>query len=183
MGGVEFGFEEKGVVTFTGVDGDVHGGDFGLLEVLYELSLFFRVEAKICIDGEDEEAVACGLASSEEVGRGSGIGLFNSIVAAPHVNDAKVGIGVEALGGLFPLVKHVALEGVTDLEPGEQFFFGDEFLTRAALEGVEVDEGLVGNHAGECQADARGGTIIVVATVKKPIVFDGKDLFEEDEAI
>jgi hypothetical protein len=33
-------------------------------------------------------------------------------------------------------MEHVALEGVADLEPGEHFFFFDQLLAGAPLEGV-----------------------------------------------
>ena len=80
-------------------------------------------------------------------------------------------------------MEHVALEGVADLEPGEHFFFLHKIATSAALEGVEVDEGLVRDHAREGEADAGIFAVVVVAAFEVAVVFDGENLLEENEAI
>ncbi len=69
VGSVEFGLEEKGVVAFGGVDGDVHGVHIGLFEVFDEFGLLLGIKAKVGVDGEDEELVAGGLAAGEEIFR------------------------------------------------------------------------------------------------------------------
>jgi len=115
-------------VAFGRVDGDVHGVDVCGFEVANEFGLFFGIEAEVGVDGEDEEFVPCFFAATKEVLCGVGIALDDGIVAGPHVDDAEIGIGVEALGEFFPLMQHVTLEGVTDLEPREHFFFFDELL-------------------------------------------------------
>lgn len=109
--------------------------------------------------------------------------MEHGVEAGPHVDDAEVGVGVEALGEFFPLVEHVALEGVADLIPGEHFFFVNEVTPGTALEGVEVDEGFVRDHAGQGEADAGISGIVVVTTVEVLVVFNGEDLLEEDEAV
>ena len=48
---------------------------------------------------------------------------------------------------------------------------------------VEVDEGLVGNHAGERQAVERGLGVVIVAAVEMRVVFDREDLLEQDQAV
>lgn len=109
--------------------------------------------------------------------------MDDGVVARPHVDDAEVGVGVEALGELFTLMEHVALEGVADLEPGEHFFFFDEFFASAFLEGVEMDEGFVRDHAGQGEADSGVFVFVVVAAVEVFVVFNGEDLLEEDKAV
>ena len=170
-------------MTFGGVDRDVHGVDVCRFEVSNELGLFFGVEAEVGIDGEDEELLPRLLAALEEFLRGFGITLDDGIVAGPHVDNTEVGVGVETLGELLSLMKHVALEGVADLEPGEHFFFFDELLASAALEGVEVDEGFVRDHAGQGEADAGIFAFVVIATVEVFVVLDSEDLLKENETI
>jgi len=75
------------------------------------------------------------------------------------------------------------LKGVTDLKPREHLLFFDELLAGALLEGVEVDEGFMGDHACEGEADAGVPGLVIIAAVKKGIVFDREDLFEKNEAI
>lgn len=109
--------------------------------------------------------------------------MKDGIVARPHVDDAEVGVGVEAFGELFPLVKHVALEGIANLIPREHFLLVDEVAAGAAFEGVEVDEGFVRDHAGKGEADAGELGVIVVAAVEVLVILDGEDLLEENEAV
>lgn len=66
MRGVEIRFEEEGVVSLGGMDGDVHGIDVCFLKVFYEFRLFLRVEAEIGIDGEDEPFLSGFCAAVEE---------------------------------------------------------------------------------------------------------------------
>lgn len=183
MGGVELGFEEEGVVAFGRVDSDMHRFDACFFEVANEFGLFLGVEAEVGVDREDEKFVAGFFAAGEEVFGGVGITLEDGVVARPHVDDTEVGVGVEALGEFFPLVEHVALEGVANLEPGEHFLFFDELLAGAALEGVKMDEGLVRDHAGKGEADAGELGVVVVAAVEVLVVLDSEDLLEEDEAV
>lgn len=58
----------------------------------------------------------------------------------------------------------------------------DDVGAGAAFDGIEVDEGLVGDHPGEGEAVLGGGAVIEVAAVEVGVVFDGEDLFEEGEA-
>ena len=183
MGGVEVGLEEEGVVAFGGVHGDVDGGDAGLFEVADEFCLFLGVEAEVGVDGEDEEFVPGGFAAGEEFSVRFGFAFDDGTVTRPHIDDAEVGVGVEAFGEFFSLVKHVTLEGVANLEPGEHFFFLDKIASSTALEGVEVDEGLVGNHASEGEADAGIFAVVVVTAFEVTVVFDGENLLEENEAV
>lgn len=80
-------------------------------------------------------------------------------------------------------MEHVALEGVANLIPRKHFIFVDELAAGAALEGIEVDEGFVRDHARKGEADAGVFGVVVVAAVEVLVVFDGEDLLEEDEAI
>ena len=170
-------------MAFGGVDGDVHGVHFDVFEVFYEFGLFFGIEAEVGIDGEDEEFVPGFLAPEEKILGVIGVPFADRIVSRPHVDDAEVGVGVESFGELFALMEHVALEGVADLEPGEHFLFVDQLPPRTSLEGVEMNEGLVGDHAGEGEADAGVFALVVVAAVEVPVVLDGEDLFKEDEPV
>ena len=183
MGGVELGLQEEGVVTFGGVYGDVHRFHLDVFEAFYELRLFFGIEAEVRVDGEDEEFVTGLFATLEEFLGRVGSAFDDGIVSRPHVDDAEVSVGVEPFGELFTLMEHVALEGVADLEPGEHFFFMDQLPPGASLEGIEVDEGLMGNHTGESEADAGGFAFVVVAAVKVSVVLDGENLLEENEAV
>lgn len=183
MGGVKLGLKEEGIVPFGGVDGDVHGVHVGVFEVFDEFGLFFRIEAEVGVDGEDEEFVAGGLAAGEKVFGRVGISLEDSVVARPHVNDAEIGVGVETLGEFLPLMEHVALEGVTNLIPGKHFLLVHELASGAAFEGVEMDKGLVRDHTREREANARELGVVVVAAVEMLVVFDGENLLEEDEAV
>ena len=54
VGGIEFGFEEEGIVTAIGVDGDVNVGDAGLFQIADEGGLFLGIEAVVFVDTEDE---------------------------------------------------------------------------------------------------------------------------------
>lgn len=54
-------------MTFSGVDGDVHGVDFGGFEVADEFGLFFGEEAEVGVDREDEEFLPGFLTAFEEV--------------------------------------------------------------------------------------------------------------------
>lgn len=47
MRGVEFGFEQEGVVTFVRVHGDHHAGGATFFQDLGELRLFFGIEAEV----------------------------------------------------------------------------------------------------------------------------------------
>ena len=109
--------------------------------------------------------------------------MKHGIIARPHIDDAEIGVGIEALGEFLPLMEHVALESVTDLIPGEHFFFVHKVPARAALEGVEMYEGFVRDHAGQREPDAGGFRIIVIAAVEVLVVFDSKDLLEENESV
>jgi hypothetical protein len=53
-------------VAFFRVHGDVHAIDFGTLEVLDQFGLFFRVEAEVRIDREDQPALVGGAGALEE---------------------------------------------------------------------------------------------------------------------
>ncbi len=170
-------------MAFGGVHGDVHGVDVGFLKVFHKFGLFFGIEAEVGVDGEDEEFVPGFLAPEEKILGVIGVPFADGIISRPHVDDAEVGVGVESFGELFALMEHVALEGVADLEPGEHFFFVHQLPPCASLEGVEVDEGLVGNHAGESEADTGRFAFVVVAAVEIMVVLDGEDLLEEDEPI
>lgn len=79
VGGVELGFEEEGVVAFVGVDGDHHAGGAGFFEHGSEFRLFFRVEAKVGINTEDEEMMTGLGGPLEEVGVGGDTGVFERV--------------------------------------------------------------------------------------------------------
>ncbi len=80
-------------------------------------------------------------------------------------------------------MEHVALEGVADLIPGEHFLFVDELAAGAAFEGVEVDKGLVRDHARKGKSDAGILGVVVIAAVEMLVILDGEDLLEENEAV
>lgn len=52
-------------MAFFRVHGDVHAIDFGALEVLDQFGLFFRVEAEVRIDREDQPALVGGAGALE----------------------------------------------------------------------------------------------------------------------
>ena len=62
---VEIGLEEKGVVTFVRMDGDVHRVDVAFGEVLNEFCLFFGIEAEVGVDRENQPFLA-GIATTLE---------------------------------------------------------------------------------------------------------------------
>ncbi len=165
------------------MDSDVHDVDLGILEVFHEFGLFFRIEAEVGVDGEDEPVLSGVSAAGEEVFGGFRVSFVCPVEAGPEVDDAEVGIGIEAFHEFLALVEHVALELVADAIPCEDIVRLDDVLACPALDGVEVDEGFVGNHPGEGEAVEGGGAVVVVSTVEVGVVFDGKDLFEEDEAV
>ena len=101
----------------VGVDRDVDRIQAGLLQLKDKFALFLGIEAEVGVDGEDQEAVASLLAAGEKLAIASGITFPGGIVARPHVDNAQVGIGIEALHELLALVEHVALELVADLVP------------------------------------------------------------------
>ena len=183
MGRVEFGLEEEGIVAFGGVHRDVNGVDIRVFEVLDDFGLLFGVETEVGVDGEDEEFMTGGIAAGKKIFGRIGIALEDCIIARPHIDDAQVGVGIESLGELFPLMKHVALERVTDLIPREHFFFVDEVAACATLKGIEMDKSFVRYHARKGQTDAWVFGVVIVSAVKVFVVLDGEDLLEENEAI
>lgn len=64
-----------------------------------------------------------------------------------------------------------ALVGLADIAAGAFFDF------------VEVDEGFVGDHAGEGEPVEGGIGVVVVAAAEVAVIFDGEHLFEDDEAV
>lgn len=163
MRGVEVGLKEERVVAFVGVNGDVHGFDAGFFEMFLELGLFFGVEAEVRVDGEEEPALLVGAAAVKELGGGLGASFFGAVEGGPEVDDAEVGVGVEACDEFFPLVEHVALDLIADLEPREGAVGGDDVFAGAAFDGVEMDEGFVGDHASEGESVEGRLAVVVVA--------------------
>ena len=159
------------------------GLDAGFFEVFDEFGLFFGVEAEVGIDREDEEALVVLFAWGKKVFGRFFLGLYDGIVTGPHVDDAEVGVGVEALGEFLPLIEHVALELILHGIPREGVFVGFDVTSRATLEGVEVDEGLVRNHASKGEAVVGAGSLVIITSVEMGVVFDGEDLLEEDEPV
>ena len=143
MGSVELGLEEEGIVSFCGVHGDMNGVDFGVLEMFDDFRLFFGIETEVGIDGEDEEFVTGGIAPSKKIFGRIGITLEDGVVAGPHVDDSEISVSVKSLRKLFALMKHVALESVTDLIPREHLVFVNEVTSGAPLKGIEMDESFV----------------------------------------
>jgi malate synthase len=56
-------------------------------------------------------------------------------------------------------------------------------MSGAFFDFVEVDEGFVGDHAGEGEPVERGIGVVVVAAAEVAVIFDGEHLFEDDEAV
>ena len=80
-------------------------------------------------------------------------------------------------------MEHVALKLVAHLVPGKAAALFNEVPPRAPLEGIEVNEGLVGNHAGEREAKLRMFPLVIVSAVEVGIIFNRNDLLKEDEAV
>ena len=67
MRGEEFGFEEEGVVAFSGVDADPRDGDACVFEHAHESRLFGRLERAVGVDAENQEAMAIAAKASATV--------------------------------------------------------------------------------------------------------------------
>ncbi len=59
----------------------------------------------------------------------------------------------------------------------------DDVAAGPAFEGIEVDEGLVRDHARQGEAQIRMPVVVIVAAVEVGIIFDCEDLFEENETV
>ena len=59
----------------------------------------------------------------------------------------------------------------------------DDVTPGPALDGIEVDEGLVGDHPGQGQAEVGMLVVVVISTLEVRVVLDGQDLLEEDKTI
>lgn len=101
----------------------------------------------------------------------------------PELGDADVGIGVEAVDEFFSLVEHVGLDLVMDAIPGETVVGLVNVFAGASFDGVQVDEVFVAYHTSECEAKSGRMALIVVATAEMGVVFDGENLFKEEEAV
>ena len=170
-------------MAFFRVHGDVHAIDFGALEVPDQFGLFLWVKAEVRINREDQPTLVGGAGALEECCRRFRIAFERGIEARPEIDDAQIGVGIEALHEFFPLMEHVALELVAHLVPCEHIVGLDDIFAGAAFERIEVDESFVRNHAGQREAVGRRVAFVVIAAVEVRVVFDREDLFEKDQAV
>ena len=94
-------------MTLVRVDGQVHHGNARVFERANERRLFLGIEAIVLINAEDEVAMPRLSGSLQQLREILGTALTHGIESRPHFTDSQVGIGVEALHELFPLMQHV----------------------------------------------------------------------------
>ena len=164
-------FQQEGVVALVGVDGDPHHGHVGLLEQVDELGLLLRMEGHVRVDAEDEELLVP--AAREELVEILAPGLGHQVEPLPGVDDAQVGVGVEALHELLALVEHVGLDRVVHLVPAVRRLVADHLAARPFAQGVERDEGLVRDAPRQRQADVRARAVVVIAALEMRVALDG----------
>ena len=145
--------------------------------------MFLGIEAEVRVDRENQPILSGEARALEEVFGRLGIALVSGVISRPQIDDAEISVRIESADEFFPLMEHVALELVAHTIPGEHVVRLHHILPRTAFDGIEMDEGLVRDHAGERQAIERSRAIVIIATVEMRVVFDGEDLFEKDQPV
>ena len=121
------------------VDRDVDRLAPSLLKLEDKCALFLRIKAEVGVDREDQDTVSGLTTSGEELAVVLGVSFPGCVIARPHVDDAQVGIGIEALYEFLSLVEHVTLKLVTDRVPRKGIALLNDIAPCATLDGVEVN--------------------------------------------
>ena len=179
--GVELGFEQEGIVAFFRMDGAAEEGNVCGFQFGGEEFLFFGIKADIGIDGEEKEAdMAQG---AEEIDSGGDGVSPKEVEVLPGFDDAEVGIGIEALDKFGSLMQHVGFLFAGGSIGSRIGRGGGDFCACAFVDGVEADEGFVGDDSSQGESGGGGGPAVVISALEVRVVLNGEDLLEIQEAL
>ena len=178
---VKFGLDEEGVVPLVGEDGFFLYLSAGGVEEVGESVLLIGVKADVGADTEEEEGNAG--AALQGLGEGGHACGGGKVEALPGFEDEEVAVGIEAGHEFFALVEHVGLVAAVKDVGAEAFTGRGDLVARTFAEGIETDEGFVGNHPRESESVDGTWAGVVIAIGEGGVAFDGGDLLEVEDAL
>ncbi len=122
-------------MPLAGVHADPRHRNLRRLQVVDEPALLGWLKGPIGVDAENEVTLVA--AAGEELLVGTRMALGHEVKPLPGIEDAQVGICIEASGKFLPLVKHVRLHRMIDLIPAERRSGHHDLASRPLPEVVE----------------------------------------------